>query len=422
MVGMQRTPPSSKRLDAFAAALGIVLCTASALPGPAAADALPRYELSGFGTLGAARLDVDGAEYRTGAAQDGARTTPSLEPDSRLGLQLDAELTPRWRAGVQLLAREGPDGDVEAGVERGYLRVALGEWSGLRVGRLALPVFGQSEYRYVGYANTLVRPPEELYALLPFGRYDGADLIVQREVGSAFAELQILIGESREELYEGIVTDADMARGVNASLERGPLRLRASWLATHVRVSAPGLAPLTDALARLPPTVPGLQDTVNALSRERRRVAYTTFGLRLDLDPLVIEAEYARRTVSPDLAIVPDAQGWYLSIARRVGRFTPYAFLASFDEDEVGLPLGLPSGVPQLDVLQAAVDSTLPELDQDTAGLGVRWEAAPGVALKLQAERVRREVFGISFSRGTAVEGDPGTDATLLSAALDFVF
>ena len=216
----------------------------------------------------------------------------------------------------------------------------------------ALPLFEQSEYRYVGYANTLVRPPEELYALLPFGRYDGADLIVQRELGETFVEVQLMLGESREELADGIRIDADAARGVNVSVERGPVRLRASYLANDVTVRAPGVTPLVTALESLPPVFPGLEATLDALSEERRRVGYVAFGLRLDLDPFVVEAEYARRSLAPEFAIVPDARGWYVSLSRRFGRVTPYGFLASFDEEKVDLPLVLPAGVPELEALR----------------------------------------------------------------------
>ena len=412
--------PARERCRAGAVALVAALALGG--PGRAAADGPPRHELSGFGTLGVARLDVEGAEYRTGVAQDGAGTSPSPEPDSRLGVQLDVDLAPRLRAAVQLLAREGPDGDVEAGLERGFVRVALGDWAGLRVGRLALPVFEQSEYRYVGYANTLVRPPEELYALLPFGRYDGADLIVQRELGETFVEVQLMLGESREELADEVRIDADAARGINVSVERGPVRLRASYLANDVTVRAPGIVPLVTALESLPPVFPGLGETLDALSEERRRVGYAAFGLRLELDPFVVEAEYARRSLAPELAVIPDARGWYVSLARRFGRLTPYGFLASFDEDKAELPLALPAGVPELEALGASVAGALPPLDQDSAGLGVRWDAAPNVALKLQAERIRRETLGIGFARGAGARTDPGTDVTLVSATLDFVF
>ena len=45
----------------------------------------------------------------------------------------------------------------------------------MRVGRVGLPVFMISDYRNVGYANTMLRPPAEMYSQVPINSIDGVD-------------------------------------------------------------------------------------------------------------------------------------------------------------------------------------------------------------------------------------------------------
>ena len=92
---------------------------------------------------------------------------------------------------------------------------------------------------------------------------------------------------------------------------------------------------------------------------------------------------------------------------------------------EAGLPTtGLP---PQLAIpaqqLNAGLNTFLSTIPvQSTWSAGVRWDAAPDIALKLQFDRVRPT----DGSRGTLINQQPdfrsGRAFGIASVALDFVF
>ncbi len=53
----------------------------------------------------------------------------------------------------------------------------------MRLGRLPLPVFLVSDFRQVGYANTWIRPPIEVYGQVPLDNVDGLDVLYNGERG-----------------------------------------------------------------------------------------------------------------------------------------------------------------------------------------------------------------------------------------------
>lgn len=121
----------------------------------------PMFNFSGFGTLGYGISDSSDSEYRTGRARDGADDSGTFGVDSRLGLQLDAGLSETVSATVQALARQNFDGEFTPEIEWAFVKAQLNDSVSLRVGRIGVPFFMVSDFREVGFANTLLRPPED---------------------------------------------------------------------------------------------------------------------------------------------------------------------------------------------------------------------------------------------------------------------
>ena len=277
--------------------------------GVASAGSLPPYAFSGFGTLGYAVLDDEAAEYRIGKARDGADDDGSFAPDTRLGLQLDVEATPRLSVTLQGVAREGGDGDPEAGLEWAFARWLVNDSVALRVGRLALPAYGVSDYRQVGYANVLLRPPEDVYVQVPLVRVDGIDLSANTEIGETLWSAQLFAGQTDETLYSGIELEARDAFGLNLVAERGPVRLRLSHLSTRLGVDSGNLERVREGIAQVTPFLPALADIADDFSGERVRATFDALGLSLDFDRVFLDAEYTRRRVD---SWIPDVNGWYV--------------------------------------------------------------------------------------------------------------
>ena len=377
------------------------------------------FELAGFGTLGAAVLDSEHAEYRSNLAQDGADNKGTLELDSRLGLQADIAISSRVNGTLQLLAQEGYEGDPRVEVEWALANIELSESWNLRLGRMVLPVFNLSDHRYVSYSLTQMRPPEDLYSQIPFGSFDGIDLNGNFDFFDGLLDAQLYTGVSDEKGFDGFRIKADESLGINLSFERDFFRIRAGYLFSRIAGSSATLQMLVDGLNQALPVAPQVEPLLDQLSPESTRLNLFSLGLNLDFGKVFIDAEYIHRDVSN---WIPNVNAWSFLIGLQHGPFTPYVFTSASRETEGDRTLELPEA-PVFQVLQQSVNLFLAPRDQTTIGVGTRWSIAPNIALKAQIERISREDLGLSFIRTSVDDGlDEGEDVTLFGLAVDFVF
>jgi len=188
----------------------------------------PLITLSGFGTVGYAILDDPFAEYRTGAAIDGADDRGSFAVDSRLGLQMDIDFNPAFTSTFQLFAREAEGGDPKAELEWGYLRWQATDAISIRAGRVSFPVYANSNFREIGYATPYLRTSEFLYALGPLRRINGADITLEQELANNTIKLQAIAGRSNEDIFNDLTLNSDPMLGIAISVENGPMQIRLS--------------------------------------------------------------------------------------------------------------------------------------------------------------------------------------------------
>ena len=156
----------------------VLVCLAGAPAVHPQVPAEPKFTLSGFGTLGVVHSSEDNADFLSGVfAQEGAGFSRSLSPevDSRIGAQLIGNFTSRLTGTVQLIAEQDYEGGYEPQVEWANLKYQVTPQFSVRVGRTALASFLVSDYRKVGYAHPWVRPPSEVYGLVPVASADGVD-------------------------------------------------------------------------------------------------------------------------------------------------------------------------------------------------------------------------------------------------------
>ncbi len=66
----------------------------------------------------------------------------------------------------------------------------------VRLGRIGMPTFLVSDFRNVGYANTWLRAPNEVYALAVFPRLEGGDLSYRVHLGGSTLTAQTIAGKS----------------------------------------------------------------------------------------------------------------------------------------------------------------------------------------------------------------------------------
>ncbi len=410
-------PYAAMRLSLGLAATIVSTLAAGLVGWSPALGADPAVRWSGFGTLGYVTTDSPDVVYRNVAAGDGADGHGSLEVDSRLGVQANATLSPLFSAVVQVLAREDADGDFTPGLEWAFARAQMTPTLGVRIGRIGAPMFMVSDFREVGYANTLMRPPEDTYAQVPIRTFDGADVIGQFELGETLLNVQAFIGSAEAKFPLGRRIDFKDLAGVNLTLERGAIRLRLGHVTTRLGTHFPDLLPFSQALEAASQQVPSLQAVAKDFTDQSRRGGFSGIGLELDLDPWFVSGEFTQRRIRDSFAA--DTTGWYLAAGYRWNEFTPYASISALRQDSRKRSLPFPP-IPQLAPLEAAATAAYRSSDQNTVALGLRWDPLENVAVKAQLEHVERDVAGESFDNLSPTEN--GRHVRLASFGIDFVF
>ncbi|HVS12706.1 MAG TPA: hypothetical protein VMV46_02185 [Thermoanaerobaculia bacterium] len=110
----------------------------------------PRFSLYGFGTLGVIRSSERQADFVSNPLRpDGPGFTRELDAkgDSRVGVQVTGDLTPKLAAVVQVILEQQHDGDIEPTVEWANLKYSFTDDFSVRLGRTALSPSDSSSTR-----------------------------------------------------------------------------------------------------------------------------------------------------------------------------------------------------------------------------------------------------------------------------------
>jgi len=377
-----------------------------------------RFNFSGFGTLGYAATDKKDVSYFTQEAGEGIDADGGIKLDTRLGVQLDTVVDDTTSATVQVLSRQSYDGEFDPRIEWAFLRSQVSDSLVFRVGRLGVPFFMISDFREVGYANTTLRPPEDTYKLAPLGSYDGIDLTGYYELGETEVTAQAFVGYRDQEGRDGAAISLRDATGGNIAFERGPARLRLSYIQTRLGVSAPDGTggPIEDILNQATVLAPELSIAAEEFNGHRKKTTFFGVGIELDFDPWNFTAEYTQRRLNKSFLASYDA--WYVTAAYRWGNFTPYITLSQLTQTSRS-ELKFAS-MPLLDPLEEFIRFTYYLEDQSSVIAGLRWDFWDGAALKFQAENISRKEIGASF--GQPNDLPRGTDVKLYSLTVDFTF
>jgi hypothetical protein len=373
--------------------------------------------ISGFGTLGVAKSDTDAAQFARYNQAEGVGDRPRIGLDTNLGLQASYVLDDRLSATVQVLSRKNTSPSFTTDLSWAFLKYKVSDELSVRVGRVALPVFMISDYQNVGYANTMMRPPVEMYAQAPIESGDGVDFNYQHALGDTNFSAQGVLGVSRGKLFlvstGTVATYRAPVRGLSVAAEHGPLTVRAAWLSATM--SSNDIAPMNTLVSTLHSVGFGqLGDDLSVASG--KKISFAALGATLDWHNVVGQSEYGQRRAR-DQVYIPDTNSWYAMLGYRIGKVLPYYSHA--DARGAGSSVTLPAGFPASGALSTAVRGVLTAPAQSSDALGVRWDLAKAVDLKLQIDRVHPHV-----RNGMLIYG-PATglgSVTVVGATLDYVF
>lgn len=396
------------------AAAAALASLAAAAQGQAPSESV--FSLSGFGTVGVVGTDRDGAEYVIPGQVRGADTSWSGEVDSKLGVQLGVKFNSQFSATVQVLSKQNGKGSFTPGIEWAFAKWQATPALALRAGRMGGPFFAVSDFRDVGYANTWLRPPIDVYGQVPVSHFDGADASWQTSLAGKALTLQIFGGRSSSHV-EHTKVEIDALVGVNASIELlDGLSLRLGHATGKLTVNSGPLNDLVGVLRRTPFAGVGAQ-----LDPNDKRASFSGVGLSYDQGNWIVLAEYTMRKTK---TFIPDTTGWYATVGYRVGKFTPYATLSRLKTDNSNVDNTIPASVvlPGMQApLRVYVDgaTAAQSTPQKTIALGVRWDAVRNVAVKAQFDRIKTTGAGQFYN---ADAGFWNKRVNVYSLAVDFVF
>lgn len=395
------------------------------------ANAAPTVTISGYGTVAMTKTDTDEAQFARPNQASGVGKTARPGVDSNFGVQGTVDVNYWLSFTAQGLVRKDAEDDFGAELAWAFAKATVSDRLSMRVGRVGLPVFMISDYRNVGYANTMLRPPTEMYAQVSINSIDGADATWQQSFGDTTVSAQLAVGRSRTGIANGggsaLHLDMTGVTALNLVAEHGPLTLRLGRADATLNVDdSTQLNALAGALRATGAgyNMPQLATLAGALELKKKKGSFTSVGLGLDWNSIVVQSEYARRKTD---SYINNTASWYLMGGYRIGKFLPYynhAETRSTGHVANVVPAACPAGypaacTPTLQALSAGVDALSAPVNQSTDSIGVRWDLYRSTALKVQIDRVRPTGNG-----GQLLYAAPGFTGpvTVGAIALDFVF
>ena len=398
---MQRSSVTAGTTLGLALALSPAWTSASAL----------QVDISGFGTGGFAVTDTGKAEFGRFQQQPvGVNNEVDVGLDSLFALQGTVHLNDFLSATVQGMVRRLYSTGFQLDIPLIFVKANVTRDFSIRVGRIQLPVFTSEDYRLIGYSNTWVRPPQEVYGQLPLDSDDGADMLYRKTLGPVDMSAQAFYGKT------DVTTPAQSLEsrknwGINTNITVGPLSLRAGRSQTKFTVNNPQITELLTAV-----NAAGFTTLANRLNPLNFPGKFTDFGFSWDEPQFTIQGELSKLTSG---AFIASTDGEYLLAGYHIRKFTPYAMYARQVVTSARTDTTIPRVGPLIPLAQQ-VDGLINSIgaDQHTISAGVRWDVHDSVDLKLQVDRVSPEGAGLFINVQPGFTGP----VYVASMTLDFVF
>lgn len=417
----------------LAALLASSLSTAQALD----------FSWSGYGTLGYVRSDQP-YPYQRVITDRG-----TFARDSLFGVQLDAKFSPHWSATVQAQIAPADDDDNRWNPTLSWAFVSWrpnNDWL-LRLGKLRLPGYLNSENMDVSWTFNEARLPIEMYSISPAVNLNGISVSKTWGLARGDLNLEVFWGSAdsswRYNLRDGIpgIVDSGVffvplqveAKGIVLSYREQENLFRIGiYSSSAERTDGQTWAKHTVTVTPIPGvTYYDPQPEISAPATAK--INFPAFGIGADIglgQGLRLAAEYGGRRAQNVQGGI-SATGGYIALRRRIGKWTPYLSYAQLrsDADELAryqdinrttVPVWFPNA-SLINTAQRITADIFLAYDQQTWALGTSYALTPTSKLKL--EWARTHVGATSSFVDAPVSGDVNNeDINLFSLSYNFVF
>jgi hypothetical protein len=357
---------------------------------PAIANAtldLSMFKFGGFATLGFSHSSMDQGDYVLDSAMPrgaGRSYDWSASNNTHGAIHVTADFTPQVSSIFQVDSEYRSDGSYRPEVEWFNVKYAFSPDAYLRVGRIALPTFMDSDNRDVGYSFVWVHPPVDLYHQLSIPSSDGIDAMYRSEIGEAGNIVRAIIGTNKTERPTSITNSKEMW-GLFDTLEYGAATFHVSY--QQRRSSTENLQ----------------TGTTGAWTLNRD----VSVGAGYDPGNWFVISEWIQRRSTTRI------NAMYVSGGYRINKFTPYL---TYSQNSAGTFV---PGVPP----QSAAAIERANRAQSTTGVGLRWDFMRNYDFKIQYDEVKlsdnSNGYLINVPTGVTLYG---SKFHVISAVVDFVF
>jgi hypothetical protein len=394
-----------------------------ALLGLAAPTQALETHFGGFGTANLSCFGNGDADYVINAQPEGPGRTRHCDTglDSLLGVQIDTALNEQVEFGLQGVADRNVGRNFTPEVTVAQVRWHVSDSTTLRLGRMATASLLHAEDRQVRYAMPWVRPPLEVYNLMPQYIHDGLDFIHEGEWGSWRTE------------WQGGLTHADFDMPLSNQSDTYALESNTAFLHLALRQAgteyklgyAYGQATISNATMdqlfnQMRSALPEGNALVDDLAVQDSPSHFLVVGFKREQGDWLLMSEIAYRSLR---GLIRDQYGAYVTLGRRYGDWMPYATLAR------RWTSGPESDSRALGPFKAPVDELLAasRFDTTSVSLGLSRDLGKQATLKLQADWIKpdEQSWGL-FTNHAYGMADPGylnpRHTWLFSMGVDFIF
>jgi len=333
---------------------------------------------SAFGSTSITRSDNETPLYLNREITD----ENCFDCDTTLGLQLDYQFLDNFTASIQVVKRPQDEWS-DPSLEWLYIGYNYKQYD-IKIGRLRIPAFLDSEYYYVAHAYTPARPAQEVYdSLLGVTSYDGLSIKWQEALTD---DISLAI-----EPYGSFLGERDVSKGdqeFNFKIDK-MVGLHVELSSYNYRVFVNGLYSVFDTrldFAGMPPFIPAFTSELN----DQTSRIYS-FGGEYLWDAVTLRAEtyYAE-----------DNFNWYTQVAYNIDKFTPYiAYAEKHNRSDT-------------------------RNGNYTITTGLRFDLTANISLNLEYQRTQPEDYDVSiFGKGQFTEPftSTDTDAEVFTLIVNFI-
>jgi hypothetical protein len=391
-------------------------------------EAYPNWSIKGFGSLGLIRSDSNKIGfYRNRTQTKEVNKSLDITTDSRLGVQLDVDLTDSWHITSQFIARDHAGDFLEQNLDWAFLRWYPNEDTVVRAGRMGFDAFLLSDYRNVGFAYPWMRPPHEFYAIIPITHYDGIDIRKSLSLEHGLVSLKAYAGYTSTQLseeYYNTELEGPMA-GANIVYETGSWRLRTGY--TYIRqvvdIDTRSLKlQINDTTNNF--LFPNLNQLAPLITFKDSNIHFMSLGTSYDDGTWLVHAEASYMDTEGQELFNPDTASAYLSIGRRFSNVTLYSLYGVSHSFQTKTEIPDPRFPdPRLLLIQQEVEERFNSqvINQQSLSIGLRWDFHPKAAFKAQWSH-----YWLGEDGDALWQRDVGVDTpenvNIMSFGIDFIF